>query len=277
MTKYQGFLAAGTNSADPVVLLGLPYDGTTTFRPGTRFAPPAIRQASYGLESYCPRLQRDLTGKRYTDLGDAFVIGVSQNPVALIQQYLDSQVQPNQKILAFGGEHLVSLPLIRRANRLHPGLWVIHFDAHADLAQEYLGLHESHATVLRRTVEFVSPDRLAQFGIRSGSAEEWRFMREHNTQREDDPEDQIELRERIGDAPVYVTLDVDILDPSVMPGTGTPEPGGWDYARLENALLALDGLNIVGADIVEVAPAYDPSGISAITAAKLARTLLLMM
>lgn len=258
------------------VMVGVPFDGTTTYRPGTRFGPSAIREASWSLETYCPRLNRDLEHLKLSDVGDLNLsLGNRKAVLRQIYEAACQVIENGQGWVGLGGEHLITLPVIEAYLKNYPDLHVIQFDAHADLRDVYLDERLSHATVMRRIVDHIGPERLLQVGIRSGPQSEFQWMKHHNTLCHSLDELKKRLKSWQG-KPVFVTVDLDVLDPSVMPGTGTPEPGGLSYRELEDYLLALDGLKIVGFDVVELSPPCDPSGISNVTAAKVVRQCLLL-
>lgn len=258
------------------VLVGLPYDGTTSFRPGTRFGPEAIRSASWGLETYSPLQDADLSCTSYFDAGELeFPQGNRDAILTMIRENARQVVQADKRWLGLGGEHLVTFPVIEAYVEKYPDLAVLHFDAHADLRDDYLGEKLSHATVLRRVVELVGPESLVQLGIRSGPQEEFAWMRKHGTlleKREDLPKALARLQSR----PVFLTIDLDVLDPSIMSGTGTPEPGGMSFSTFVEWLMEFSGLNFVGADVVELSPHYDASGVSTVVAAKVVREVMLL-
>lgn len=273
------FLAAGGDLEQArLVIVGAPMDFTVSFRTGTREGPRHIRLVSAGLEEYSPELDRQLDEVAFADMGDVVmqpgrVVG-SLSRIAEVLRFLYRQ---GKIPLLLGGEHLVSLPAIEEAARVYPDLAVLHFDAHADLRHEYLGETLSHATVMRRVCEIIGAGNLYQFGIRSGTREEFTFAREHcHLYRRWDPPQLQELVHRLSGRPVYISLDIDVLDPAYAPGTGTPEPGGIDPRTLFEALYQLAGLQVVGLDIVEVCPVYDPSGATSILAAKLVREAVLL-
>lgn len=261
------------------VLGGIPMDFTASFQAGSRFAPPRIREASYGLETYSPMQARDLLGRRLHDAGDLELpIGYVERSLQQIEAAAAALIADGKHLLALGGEHLVTLPLVRAAHRVWPDLVVVHWDAHGDLRDTYLGEPLSHATVLRRVAELLGDGRVYQFGIRSGTEEELLWGREHTHLFFDVVEEPLRraLPELAG-RPVYLTIDVDVFDPAFMPGTGTPEPGGITPQEGFRALLALAGQHLVGADIVETMPAADPSLRSALLSAKLVRELALLV
>lgn len=260
------------------VMVGIPYDGTCSFRPGTRFAPNAIREASWGLETYSPRLDLDLETVAYTDAGDLELpFGNRTECLARIGQATAEVLEGQKRWIGFGGEHLVTLPVVEAYLKHYPDLAVVHYDAHADLREDYLGEPLSHATVLRRIVDQIGPERLAQIGIRSGPQSEFLWMKEHKTLMGSLQDLKARLAQwQAQNRPIFVTVDLDILDPSIFPGTGTPEPGGFTFQDLINWLEPLRGSNIVGFDAVELSPPYDASGVSNVVAAKVVRELLLI-
>lgn len=261
------------------VMVGLPYDGTTSFRPGTRFGPAAIREASWGVETYDPLWNQSLGHTiRFYDGGEVECpFGNREETLTRIGQTCQEVLGLGKKWLGIGGEHLVTLPAME-AYRKHygPELGILHFDAHADLRDDYLGEKLSHATVLRRCVELIDPAHFVQIGIRSGTQEEFDWMRQNGTLMGDITTDLERAKARLAGRPVFLTLDLDVLDPSILPGTGTPEPGGLTFRELSAWLLAFKGLNIVGADVVELSPHYDRSDVSTVVAAKVLRQVLLL-
>lgn len=258
------------------VIMGLPYDGTCSYRPGTRFGPEAVRLASWGIETYSPYQDQDLSRVPYYDAGELeFPLGNRDKILAQIRQNAADVLRFNKKWLGIGGEHLVTYPVIQAYLEKYPDLAVLHFDAHADLRDDYLGEKLSHATVLRRVVDHIGPERLVQIGIRSGPTEEFAWMRQHGTLLENKKQLPQALQKLQG-RPVFLTIDLDVLDPSIMSGTGTPEPGGLSFQDFIDWLLPFKGLNFVGADVVELSPHYDPSGVSTVVAAKIIREVLLM-
>lgn len=259
-----------------VVLFGAPFDGTTSFRPGTRFAPNTMREESYGLETYSPYIDRDLGELAVFDAGDIeFPFGNPAKVLEQIEEFTQGILADNKIPLMLGGEHLVTLGAIRAVARQYPDLHIVHFDAHTDLREDYLGETLSHASVIRRVYDIIGDGRIYQFGIRSGEKHEFEFAAKHTHMHKFDLNAVPRSTEELAGKPVYVTIDLDVLDPSVFPGTGTPEPGGVTYKELQNAIEALSGLDIVGWDIVELSPHYDSSGISTAAACKTVRETLL--
>ena len=259
------------------VIFGAPFDGTTSFRPGTRFGPAAIRGESDGIETYSPYQDKDLEDLAVFDSGDLlFPFGNTEAVLALIEACTTEILDADKLPVMIGGEHLVTLGAMRAMVKKYPDLHIIHFDAHADLRDEYLGEHLSHATVLRRCHELVGDGRIHQFGIRSGERAEFAFGREHTDMHPFNTRDVLQTVLALGDeVPVYVTLDLDVLDPSLFAGTGTPEAGGILFGELEEALLTLESMNIVGFDMNELSPHYDASGVSTAVACKVLREMLL--
>lgn len=261
-----------------MVLFGAPFDSTTSFRPGARFGSAAIRHESFGLETYSPYQDEDLSDYKVFDSGDLeLCFGDSVRAVADITDRADQILSDGKIPLMIGGEHLVTLGAVRAGLKKYPNLHIIHFDAHADLREDYLGMQLSHACVLRRCHELVGDGRIHQFCIRSGERSEFEFAKMHTDMHKFDFSGLEELvvslrRERI---PVYFTIDLDCLDPSVFPGTGTPEAGGVSFKELLDAILVVTGCNVVAADVNELAPMLDASGASTAVACKVVRELML--
>jgi agmatinase len=262
-----------------IALFGAPFDGTASYRPGARFAPQAMRGESYGIETYSPYQKADLEQARVCDMGDIDIpIGNTEASLRLVGELASKILHDGKKPLMAGGEHLVSLPAIRAAWEKFPDLALLHFDAHADLRHEYLGERLSHSSVIRRAHGFLGDGAIWQFGIRSGAAEEYIWAAEGHTHLTEFTLDAVpKAAKAIGKRPVYLTLDLDVLDPSELPGTGTPEAGGVSFNELMRALLALKGLDIVAADAVELSPHYDPGGASTALACKAIRELALIL
>ena len=261
-----------------LVLYGAPYDSTTSFRPGTRFGSRAIRAESYGLELYSPYQDAELQGL-VLDSGDLELpFGDPVPALAMIEARAAEILQGGKVPFLLGGEHLVTLGAVRAAAKVHKGLHILHFDAHADLRADYLGSPLSHACVLRRCHELVGDHRIYQFGIRSGDKAEFDWGKGHVFTHKFDFEGLAEALDALQGKPVYLTVDLDVLDPSVFPGTGTPEPGGVSFDALRRAVTdACRRLNIVAADVNELSPHYDPSGISTAAACKIVREMLIAL
>jgi len=261
-----------------IVLYGAPFDGTTSYRPGTRFASKVIRSESYGLETYSPYQDRDLCDCRIFDGGDLELpFGNTCRVLERIEEFTERILKDGKLPLMIGGEHLVTLGAVRAVVNHYPDLHVLHFDAHTDLREEYLGEQLSHATVMRRVWELTGDSKIYQFGIRSGERCEFAFAREHTVLQKFNLNGFGKAVEKLKGIPVYLSLDLDVLDPAVFPGTGTPEAGGVTFPELLDALLKTEELHIVGCDINELSPVYDQSGVSTAVACKIVRELLLML
>lgn len=263
-----------------VVIFSSPMDATCSFRPGTRFAGPAIRQDSIGLEWYSPYFDMDLKDVKTCDIGDLDLpMGDVEKDLDEISRVTKCILDDNKKTMMIGGEHLVTLGTIREYVKKYPDLHIIHFDAHTDLREDFLGRELSHATVLRKCYDLLGDGRIYQFGIRSGDSSEFKWANEGHTHlRKFDLVGLDKCIEALKDKPVYITIDLDVLDPSIFPGTGTPEAGGITYKELQQAILDMKGLhNIVGADIVELSPHYDASGVSTAVACKVLREMVLLL
>ncbi len=267
-------------SRDPegckVGLFGVPYDGTTSFRPGTRFGPAAVREVSTGIETYCPQLDLDLETMTYADLGAVEIPFGAPEPVLEAVHNATIHVQNLQlKPLMLGGEHSISSGAVAAVAKRHPDLALVQLDAHADLRDQWLGSRHSHACAMRRCLEVLPSRELLQIAIRSGTREEFSELRSSNRLV---PIDQMVCRlQNLRGQPLYLTVDLDWFDPAVMPGTGTPEPGGFLWQHFAELVNELRHHNLVGADVVELAPQLDRSGISSVLAAKVTRSLLLLM
>ncbi len=259
-----------------VALYGVPYDGTTSFRPGARFGPAAIREVSSGLESYDPQLDRDLEDLAFADLGAvAIPFGAPEPVVAAVRQATDAVLTLGLAPLMLGGEHSISSGAVAAVAARHPDLVLVQLDAHADLRQSWLGTRHSHACAMRRCLEVLPSGDLLQIAIRSGTREEFQELRGQG---------RLVAIEALTTAlapfrgrPLYLTVDLDWFDPAVMPGTGTPEPGGFHWPQFAALVEELRHHRLVAADVVELAPQLDPTGVSAVLAAKVTRSLLLLL
>ncbi|MDF2906683.1 MAG: agmatinase [Herbinix sp.] len=261
-----------------IVLFGAPFDGTTSYRPGTRFASAAIRNESYGIETYSPYLDEDLLDRRIFDAGDLeFGFGNTERVLNTIEEMTTSILEDGKKPLMIGGEHLVTLGSVRAVAKKYPELHIVHFDAHADLRDDYLGEKLSHATVMRRCHEIIGDNRIYQFGIRSGDREEFLWAKDHVFTQKFNLDGIEQVVASLHGKPVYLTIDLDVLDPSVFPGTGTQEAGGVTFMELIRSLNEVFKLNIVAMDMNELSPIYDQSGASTALACKLLRELLLQL
>lgn len=263
-----------------IVLYGAPFDSTTSYRPGTRFGSRAIRQESYGLETYSPYQDEDLEDYSVFDSGDLeLCMGDSKIALNQIQERANIILEDEKLPFLIGGEHLVTLGAVQAVAKKYPNLHILHFDAHADLRQEYLGVELSHACVLRRCHDILGDGRIFQFGIRSGEREEFKWSREgHVTTHKFNFHGLPEILEQLKGKPVYFTIDLDVLDPSIFPGTGTPEAGGVSFMELLEAIYAsCEELDIVGCDVNELCPPCDTSGASTAVACKVVREFLLAL
>lgn len=260
------------------VIFGAPFDSTTSYRPGTRFGCSAIRHESFGIETYSPYLDRDLADVKVFDSGDIeLCFGSPEAALEDIEKRTVQILSDNKLPVMLGGEHLVTLGAVRAAAMKYDDLHIIQFDAHADLRDDYLGQKLSHACVMRRCYELVGERHIHQFGIRSGERTEFEFAAAHTDMHRLGFKGLDETISALGGKKVYLTIDLDVLDPSELPGTGTPEAGGASFLQLHDALNDLSCLDIIGADINELSPHYDPSGRSTALACKLLRELLLML
>lgn len=261
-----------------IVVFGAPFDGTTSFRPGTRFAGATMRKESYGLENYSPYQDRDLSDCPFFDAGELDLpFGNPSRVLSLIEEQTEAILDARKLPLMVGGEHLVTLGAVRAVHRRYPDLAIVHFDAHADLREEYLGERLSHASVLRRCHDLVGDGKIHQFGIRSGDREEFLWAPGHVSMHRFSFDGLFETLAALGDTPVYFTLDLDVLDPSVFPGTGTPEAGGVTFMELLTAVLAVCKNHVVGCDLNELSPHYDQSGASTAVALKVLREMLIAL
>lgn len=260
-------------ASSDIVMLGMPFDGTVSYRSGSRFAPEQIRLASWGLEDYSPRFDKHLEDVNFHDVGDLeFPLGNTYKSLDLIEENVEQIYKDGKRVFGIGGEHLVTLSEIKAVAKFYKDLAIVHFDAHTDLREEYLGEEMSHSAVIRHASKIVGAENIKQIGIRSGMKEEWEFMKKHNTLiHEYSGLDELKSKK------VFVTVDLDVLDPSVMSGTGTPESGGMQFNELMGWFEYLKNFDIVGADVVELAPDYDTSGVSTAVATKVIRELLMVM
>ena len=277
--NIETFIGCESDSGDAdMVIFGAPFDSTTSYRPGARFGSSAMRHESFGLETYSPYQNRDLTDYKIFDGGDLeLCFGNSKTALADIENCTEHILADHKIPVLLGGEHLVTLGSVQAVYKKYPEMHILHFDAHADLRDEYLGEPLSHACVMRRCHDLLGDGRIHQFCIRSGEREEFLFAKAHT---DFHPFDFTGLEPLVcaleeSRTPVYLTIDLDCLDPSVFPGTGTPEAGGVSFLQLLKAIVSASRLNIVGADVNELAPMLDASGASTAAACKVLRELLL--
>ena len=259
-----------------VGLFGVPYDGTTSFRPGARFGPAAVREVSSGLESYDPQLDLDLEDLAYADLGAvAIPFGAPEPVVAAVHRATEAVLDLGLAPLMLGGEHSISSGAVAAVAQHHPDLVLVQLDAHADLRQSWLGARHSHACAMRRCLEVLPSGELRQIAIRSGTREEFQELR--SSGRLVPIAAMAAALAPLRGRPLYLTVDLDWFDPAVLPGTGTPEPGGFHWPQFAELVEELRHHQLVAADVVELAPQLDPSGVSAVLAAKVTRSLLLLL
>lgn len=261
-----------------IVLFGAPFDSTTSYRPGARFGSRAIRAESYGLETYSPYQDKDLSDYRVFDSGELeLCFGSSEAALSDVQARTETILNDGKRPVMLGGEHLLTLGAVQALLERYPDLCIIHFDAHTDLREDYLGAPLSHACVIRRCWELLGDGRIWQFGIRSGERAEFQWAKDHTFLRAFDFEGLSQAVQAIGSRPVYFTLDLDVLDPAFFCGTGTPEAGGVSFLALLGAIRTVCAANVVGCDVMELAPPLDQSGASTALACKIVRELLLAL
>ena len=259
-----------------IVLFGAPFDGTASNRKGSRLAPAAMREESHQIETYSPYCDKDLEDLRIHDGGDLELLSEnSEKMVDIIEEYTSKIVTDGKLPVMLGGEHLVTLGAAKAVFAKYPDLHLIHFDAHTDLRDDYLSEKLSHATVIRRCWDFLGNDRIYQFGIRSGLREEFEWAKTHTRLQKFNLAGLEGVIANLADKPICLTIDLDVIDPSEFCGTGTPEAGGVSFTALREAIEKMSKLNIVAADLVELAPALDPSGASTALACKVLREMLL--
>ena len=265
-----------------VSLLGVPYDGTCCFRPGARFGPSAIREDSYGIETYCPQLDLDLEDINFTDIGSLDVpLGDAELTLDYISDATNILLKNNLKPLIIGGEHSITIGIIKSIITNYPDLIMLQLDAHADLRDEWLGSKLSHACTMKRCLEILPSKKIFQIGIRSGTKSE--FLEMNNSKRliqhtlGENAKSLEEALKSFKGRPIYLTFDLDWFDPSIMPGTGTPEPGGYFWGDFAAIIDVIKSHNLIGADVVELSPKLDNTGISSILAAKVIRSLIMLL
>jgi agmatinase len=277
--NVQTFIGCDAEYAEAdIVLCGIPFDGTTSYRPGARFGPSAMRAESYGIETYSPYVDRDLQDVPVFDAGDLELpFGDTKKALTMTEERVAAFLADGKTPFLLGGEHLITLGAVRAVARKHPALHILHLDAHADLRADYLGEPLSHASVMRRIWDIVGDGRIHQFGIRSGERAEFAFAAKHTHMRRYDLTGFADTVAALKNEPVYVTVDLDVLDPAGFCGTGTPEAGGVPFTALLAAVHSLSTCNLVGCDVVELSPHYDMSGASTAAACKLTREIILQI
>lgn len=267
---HNRFIGAGEDSSGDIVLLGCPLDITSSFRCGSKFGPESLRRASWTLETYSPYLDRDLEDISFSDMGDLELPqGNLLESLDIIENASGAVFESGRKPFFFGGEHLVTYPIMKGVKKVFPVFQIVHFDAHCDLRDDYEGQRLSHATVMKRVSE-LGNITIRQIGVRSGTRQEFRELT---------PVDSAEALKAGLDPeiPVYISFDIDVFDPSLVPGVTTPEPGGLLFKEVMDYLKALQGLTIIGADLVELAPDYDITFVSSVCAAKVVREIIMLM
>ena len=278
-TNVETFIGAEASYEDAnIVIFGAPFDSTTSFRPGARFGSSAIRHESFGLETYSPYQDKDLLDYQIFDSGDIeLCFGSASLALDDIEKRTQMILDDSKLPFLIGGEHLVTLGAFRAIQKTYQDVQIIHFDAHADLRDDYLGAKLSHACVLHRCHDLIGDHKIHQFCIRSGDKEEFMFAKEHTNMHKFNFDGLEEVVSNLvkNNTPVYFTIDLDCLDPSIFPGTGTPEAGGVSFMQLLEAILLVGKCNIVGMDVNELAPMLDTSGVSTATACKVVREVLL--
>ncbi|HZH58785.1 MAG TPA: agmatinase [Metabacillus sp.] len=262
------------------VIYGMPMDWTVSYRPGSRFGPARIREVSIGLEEYSPYLDRELEEVKYFDAGDIpLPFGNPQRSIDMIEEYIDKLLADDKFPLGMGGEHLVSWPVMKAMYKKYPDLAIIHFDAHTDLRDDYEGEPLSHSTPIKKIADLIGPTNVYSFGIRSGMKEEFRWAKEvgMHISKFEVLEPLKEVLPKLAGRPVYLTIDIDVLDPAHAPGTGTVDAGGITSKELLASVheIAKSDVRVVGSDLVEVAPIYDHSEQTANTASKIIREMIL--
>jgi agmatinase len=275
---YEGCIS--TYEDAEVILFGAGFDGTSTYRPGSRFAPMALRSETLlAQEDYSPYFDLDLKDKKIHDLGDVEVVfGDTSETLARIEKISTYIVNDGKKPVCIGGEHLVTLPVVKPLLNNYPDLQIIQLDAHLDLMDELFGDRYSHGTVMRRIFDLMKqPFRIYQVGVRSGHRDEYAFAKSNTNLYPFNSDEFLKNLDAFSDKPVYLTIDLDVFDPSLIPGTGTPEAGGIFFQEFISVLKSISNINIVGADIVELSPQIDPTNTSTIVASKILRELLLIV
>ncbi len=260
-------------NSSKIVLLGEPYDCTCSNRSGSRFGPQCARLESIGIETYSPYFDENMENALFFDAGDLeYPFGNAQRALEITKENVDIIYKDNKKLLAIGGEHLLTLANVQAVSQKYDNLAVIQFDAHTDLRKEYLKEELTHSGVMYRIAQLIGYENIAQIGIRSGEKEEFEIMKKYSSQKTKKEE-----LDKFKGKNIFLTIDLDVLDPSLMSGVGTPEAGGFTYIELMDWLLYLKDFNIIGADIMELAPDIDITKTSTATACKLIREVLMLL
>jgi agmatinase len=270
------FISAKTSFKESkIVILGCPYDGSASFRPGARFGPSAIRKASWGIETFSPYFRQDLSQYSLHDMGDLELpLGDKKASFSIIRKALRKILSQKKFPILLGGDHLITLPVLEEISIIYPHLHLIQIDAHADLREDYLEETLSHCTVMRRVVDRLGKGRLFQVGVRSGTEEEFKLMKRMKSIVSSEQNPLRSMVKRLKNQPVYITLDLDVIDPSLLPGVGAPEPGGFTFQEFIFLLKELQPIHAIGFDLVELTPDYDPTQVSSITASVILREMI---
>jgi len=259
-----------------IVILGVPYDGSASFRPGARFGPSAIRRASWGIETFSPYFHKDLEQLLIHDMGDLELpLGEKNLSLHLIRESVRMILLKRKFPILLGGDHLITLPVIEEILHVYPHLHLIHIDAHTDLREDYLGERLSHSTVMKRIGDHLEKGRFFQIGVRSGTEEEFDLAKRMKSLVPIKQGPLRSMEKHLKGKPVYITLDLDVIDPGLLPGVGTPEPGGLTFQELLSLFKRLRSLHVIGFDLVELTPDYDPTQISSVTASVILREMIL--
>ena len=263
-------------------IFGVNYDGTCSFKPGARFGPEAIRQVSSCLETYCPKIKKDLEDIMYVDFGSILIDkNDSKSVIESVKSATNYLISKRLSPIMLGGEHSITRGAIEALVKKYPDLILVQLDAHADLRESYMGNEHNHACTMKRCLDILPQKKIFQVGIRSGTKEEYKFMIENNQLVDfQTGKNSQELEKAIlpyKNSPIYLTIDLDWFDPSLLSGTGTPEPGGFFWNDFQVISETLKSLNIVASDIVELSPDIDSSGVSSVVAAKVLRCLIMIL
>jgi agmatinase len=202
-------------------------------------------------------------------------LGEKKISLGFIRKALDQILSKKKFPILLGGDHLITLPIVEELSLRHPNLHLVQIDAHTDLREDYLGESLSHSTVMRKVVDRLGGGRLFQIGIRSGTEQEFKLARERKSIVSLDPSSLSSMIKRLRNKPVYITLDLDVIDPGLLPGVGTPEPGGLTFQEIISLLKKLQTLLVIGFDVVELTPDYDPTQVSSVTASVILREMIL--
>jgi agmatinase len=261
----QNFLSASASFKESkIVLLGCPYDGSASFRSGARFGPSSIRRASWGIETFSPYFGSDLSQLSIHDMGDLEVpLGEKKVSLDLIRKALRSILFEKKFPILLGGDHLITLPIVEEILQIYPSLHLLQIDAH------------SHCTVMRRVLDHLGKGRLFQVGIRSGTEEELKLAKRIRSIVSFNRDSLRSMVRHLRNQPIYISVDLDVIDPSLLPGVGAPEPGGLTFQELISLIKELQPLHVVGFDMVELTPDYDPTQVSSITASVILREMIL--